>query len=409
MKKTAPAPRKAAPAVSASARLPKGYLASGTAAGLKASGAPDMGLLFSDRPAAVAGVFTSNQVKAAHVRLDAQRIATYGVAQAVIVNSGQANACTGKRGIADAKAVSAAAADALGIARPLALVCSTGRIGVPLDLPRMVPAAARLANALSPSAGEDFARAIMTTDTRPKRFTATFSVEGVPCRVTGFAKGAGMIEPNMGTMLAFLLTDAAVARPSLRPALLSAVSRSFNRVSVDGDRSTNDTALLFSNAAASSVPLSPSHPYWPAFAAALDEVCLRLAKAMAADGEGATKMVTVTVSSARSNRDADLAARAVANSMLVKTSWAGTYPNWGRVMDALGYSPAAVNETKVDIFYDGVPAVLGGVSAGTPQARLEKILAKPAFALDIHLHLGAGTATVYTCNCTEQYVVINKD
>jgi glutamate N-acetyltransferase/amino-acid N-acetyltransferase len=390
--------------------LPKGYKAAGIAAGLKASGKADMGMLFSESPALAAGCFTTNQVQAATVRLDRQRVETYGVAHGVVVNSGQANACTGKRGLEDAKAMAREMARCLGVAAETVLVGSTGRIGVPLRMDVVVPGIRKLAEGLSADGGEAFAQGILTTDTRAKRFTAVFTAGGKKCRLTGIAKGAGMIEPCMGTMLAFVVTDAAVAnRKALQAALQAAVRKSFNRVSVDGDRSTNDTVLLLANGAAGGEAIGPKHPDWAAFTEALEGVTLRLAKAMARDGEGASKMVTVRVKGARSAAEADIAARSVANSLLVKTSWVGTFPNWGRVMDALGYSKAKVREEKVDIFYDGVQAVKGGMAAPVKAGALEKILGGKEFTVECRLGLGKGEAVVYTCDCTEEYVVINKE
>ena len=390
--------------------LPKGYRAAGIAAGLKASGKADMAMLFSEVPAAVAGCFTTNQVQAATVRLDRERVEKYGVAHGVVVNSGQANACTGKRGIADAKAMAREMGRCLGVAEETVLVGSTGRIGVPLRMDVVLPGIGKLAEALSADGGEDFARGIMTTDTRAKRFTATFMAGGKKCRLTGIAKGAGMIEPCMGTMLAFVVTDAAVRdRRSLQAALLEAVKKSFNRVSVDGDRSTNDTVLLLANGAAGGEAIGPKDEGWAGFVEALEGVTLRLAKEMARDGEGASKMVTVRVKGARSAAEADIAARSVANSLLVKTSWVGTFPNWGRVMDALGYSKAKVREEKVDVFYDVVQAVKGGIAAPVKAGMLERILGKKEFEVECRLGLGKGEAVVYTCDCTEEYVVINKE
>ena len=390
--------------------LPKGFRSAGIAAGLKPSGKPDMAMLFSETPALAAGCFTTNQVQAATVRLDRERIGRYGVAHGVVVNSGQANACTGKRGIADAKAMAREMGRCLGVAEETVLVGSTGRIGVPLRMDVVLPGIRALAGKLSEDGGEDFARGILTTDTRAKRFTATFTAGGKRCRLTGIAKGAGMIEPCMGTMLAFVATDAAIAnRKVLQAALLEAVKKSFNRVSVDGDRSTNDTVLLLANGAAGGTAIGPKDPAWAAFTEALEGVTLRLAKAMARDGEGASKMVTVRVTGARSAADADTAARSVANSLLVKTSWVGTFPNWGRVMDALGYSKAKVREDKVDIFYDGVQAVKGGLAAPVKAGVLEKILGGQEFTVECRLNLGKGEAVIYTCDCTEEYVVINKD
>jgi glutamate N-acetyltransferase/amino-acid N-acetyltransferase len=393
---------------SSRAALPEGFQAAGTVAGLKASAKPDMALFFSDTPAVLAGTFTTNQVKAAPVRMDAERVATVGMAHGIVVNSGQANACTGKNGIRDAKAMAAHAAGRLGVAPEMFLACSTGRIGVPMQMDRILPGIEQLTSSLSGKGGEAAARGIMTTDTRPKRFTVSFPVNGKSCRLTGIAKGAGMIQPCMATMLAFLLTDAAVERKAMQIALKTAVDRSFNRISVDADQSTNDTVLMLANGRAKHTPLKPGHPDWPTFVAALEGITFRLAMEMVRDGEGASKMVTVKVKGARSLKEADEAARSVANSFLVKTSWVGSYPNWGRVMDALGYSAAKINEAKVDIFYDRLQAVKGGLKTDVSISRLSKVVARKEFTLTIDLHLGRGDATVYSCDCTEEYVRINK-
>ena len=390
------------------ATLPSGFRAAGIVAGLKASGQPDMALFFSDSPATLAGTFTTNQVKAATVRLDSERVASIGAAHGIVVNSGQANACTGKNGLRDAQAMAAHAAAQFGVAPELFLVCSTGRIGIPLRMDLILPGIEKLARTVVPSGGESAARGIMTTDTRPKRFTVPFLANGKPCRLTGIAKGAGMIQPCMATMLAFLLTDAKVDRRAMQKALRSAVDKSFNRISVDADQSTNDTVLLLANGRAGNAPLKPGHPDWPAFVAALDGVTFRLAMEMVRDGEGAQKMVTVTVQGARSPADAEAAARAVANSFLVKTSWVGSYPNWGRLMDALGYSPARVDENKVEIHYGPLLAAQNGLKAGASIERLSQIAARKEFSITLDLHLGRHAATVYSCDCTEEYVQINK-
>ncbi len=393
---------------SAKATLPAGFRASGIVAGLKKNRQPDMALFFSDSPAVVAGTFTTNQVKAATVRLDSERVQTIGMAHGIVVNSGQANACTGKAGLRDAKTMAAHAAARLGVAPELFLVCSTGRIGVPLRMDLILPGIEKLSDALSPAGGEAAALGILTTDTVPKRHTVRFTANGQSCRLTGIAKGSGMIQPHMATMLAFLLTDAAIERRAMQKALNAAVSRSFNRISVDADQSTNDTVLLLANGRAGHSALKPGHPDWPSFVAALEGVTFRLAMDMVRDGEGAQKLVTVHVRGARTAADAEAAARSVANSFLVKTSWVGTYPNWGRVMDALGYAPAKVDETRVEILYDKLLAVKNGLKAGASVERLSTVVAQKAFTLTIDLHLGRHAATVYSCDCTEDYVRINK-
>ncbi|NCC95133.1 MAG: bifunctional ornithine acetyltransferase/N-acetylglutamate synthase, partial [Opitutae bacterium] len=225
---------------------------------------------------------------------------------------------------------------------------------------------------------------------------------------TGIAKGSGMIQPCMATMLAFLLTDAKLDRRALQKALKAAVDKSFNRISVDADQSTNDTVLLLANGCAGNAPLKPGHRDWPAFVAALEGVTFRLAMAMVRDGEGAQKLVTVRVQGASTPADAEAAARSVANSFLVKTSWVGSYPNWGRIMDALGYSPARVDETKVEIRYGPLLCARHGLKAGASVEQLSKIVARKEFTITIDLHLGRHAATVYSCDCTEDYVKINK-
>ena len=393
---------------SAAATPPAGLRAAGIVAGLKASGKPDMAMFFSDAPAALAGTFTTNQVKAATVRLDSERVASVGIARGIVVNSGQANACTGKQGLKDAQAMAVHAAKQFGVAPETFLVCSTGRIGVPLRMDIILPGIEKLARSVVPTGGESAARGIMTTDLVPKRYTATFPANGRTCRFTGIAKGSGMIQPCMATMLAFLLTDAKVDRRALQKALKAAVDKSFNRISVDADQSTNDTVLLLANGCAGNRALKPGHRDWPAFVAALEGVTFRLAMAMVRDGEGAQKLVTVRVQGARTPADAEAAARSVANSFLVKTSWVGSYPNWGRIMDALGYSPAAIDENKVEIRYNHLLAAKNGLKAGASIEQLSKVAAQKEFAITIDLHLGRHAATVYSCDCTEEYVKINK-
>ncbi|MBM4154414.1 MAG: bifunctional glutamate N-acetyltransferase/amino-acid acetyltransferase ArgJ [Lentisphaerae bacterium] len=386
-------------------RLPKGFRAAGVTAGIKKSGAKDMAMIVADVPAVVAGTFTTNQVKAAPVKLDMERLKGR-TARAIVVNSGNANACNGPRGMRDARRMGAVAAAALGVPEGHVFVSSTGTIGLPMPMEVIEKGIGLLAAALSPDGGTDASDAILTTDTRPKRWTVPLRIGGKDVTVTGMCKGAGMIEPNMATMLGYLLTDAAVAPAALQKLLKAAVDDSFNRVSVDGDRSTNDT-VLFLASGASGARLAPGRPGWTAFEAAVREVTLELAKMIARDGEGASRYVTIRVSGAKSDRDADLAARSVANSFLVKTAWAGPNANWGRVMDALGYSDAKVVEAKVGIRFDELVAVVRGQPGPASREDLKAVIARPEFTVDIHLGLGRGQAVVYTCNCTEEYVRIN--
>jgi len=388
--------------------LPAGFVGAGISAGIKRSGKRDLMLVASDRPAACAGVFTTNQVQAAPVKLD-REVVKRKTARALIVNSGNANACTGAKGMRDAKAMAALTAKLLKVKAAEVLVCSTGAIGKPMPMNTVSAGIQSIVPALAPSGGPAAADAIMTTDTRKKTATVKLAIDGKPVTITAFAKGAGMIEPNMATMLGFFFTDAAVEPRALQHALKQAVDASFNRISVDGDMSTNDTCLLLANGAAGNKPLTPKHKDWNAFTSALFVMALDLAKKIARDGEGASKLITVRVEGARTDAEADAAARAVANSMLVKTCWNGDYPNWGRIMDAIGYSPAKVDETKVDIFYGALQAVRKGVATKTSVQALSKVQQQERFTITIHLHLGKGQAEVYTCDCSEEYVRINVD
>ena len=385
--------------IGGSITAPRGFRAAGIAAGIKSSGKKDMALIVSDSPATVAATFTTNQVKAAPVKLS-MRHARSGKACAIIANSGNANACT-KDGAIHARAMAVAVARRLGCMENHVLVCSTGRIGVNLPIVKVEAGVKTLLGVLSRQGGSAAAHAIMTTDTFAKEVAVQFKAGGKTIRIGGIAKGAGMIQPNMATMLSFITTDAAIPRAALQQALKRAVNQSFNRISIDGDTSTNDTVILLANGVAGAAPLAK-------FQEALDHVCLELAKMIVRDGEGVTKFVTINVRGARNDRDAEFAARAVANSVLVKTSWCGGDPNWGRILDALGYSRAQVNDELVEVAYDGLPAVQGGWAAHTPHAKLKRIVAQPTFTIDINLHLGRGRCTMHTCDLTEKYVELNK-
>ena len=374
----------------------RGFRAAGLAAGIKKSGKKDMALIVSDVPATVAGVFTRNQVKAAPVKLDMLHVKC-GQARAIIANSGNANACTGKWGLVHAQAMATAVARRIQAPDEQVLVCSTGRIGVPLPIVKIEAGIKKLLRQVRREGAHDAALGIMTSDTFPKEC----AVRVGKFHVGGIAKGAGMIHPNMATMLSFITTDAAVPRAALQRALRHAVNQSFNRISIDGDMSTNDTVLCLANGVAGKVSR-------PAFQEALDYVCLELAKMMVQDGEGASKFVTVEVHGAKSDRAAEFAARAVCNSALVKTSWCGGDPNWGRLMDALGYSRCPVVEEQVDIAYNGLLAVKSGQPTRTPVAKLRKIAKSPTFTIRIDLHLGHGRCTMHTCDFTEDYVTFNK-
>jgi len=388
-----------------------GFRAAGVEAGVRHAGRRDVALLAADAPCAAAAMFTTNAVAAAPVVYDRAAVAG-GRAQAILVNSGIANACTGEKGLADARKCAEAAAAALGIDPSLVLVASTGVIGRRLPVPVMVKGAAAAAAALSrgPTADEDASRAIMTTDTRPKRASVTVKIGSRKVTVGGMCKGSGMIEPNMATMLGFITTDAAISPAALKRALKLAVAKSFNRVVVDGDESTNDSVFVLASGAAGNKTISSGTPDFRVFTEALSAVCVSLARQMAADGEGATKFVTVTVRNAATERDAERAARAIARSPLAKTAWFGKDPNWGRVLAAAGYSGAKVDDRKAEVFYGRTWAYRKGKVADAAQlAKLAGELEKKDLDVIVDLHLGKACASIYTCDFSLDYVHINAD
>lgn len=419
---------------------PQGFLASGVFCDIKRLGTGkgsnkgakrDLALIVSEVPATAAGLFTTNQVCAAPVKVCLEHLRE-GVAQAIVVNSGNANACTGRQGLKDARAMAALTAQAFHLPATQVLVASTGRIGVPLPMASLRAGIADAAQLLGHDAAhaDEATEAIMTSDTKPKQVAVEFRLSGQPVRIGGICKGAGMIQPGMSatgqrpaaaplhaTMLAFITTDAAVDRETLHAVLEQAVAHSFNRITVDGDMSTNDTVVALANGLAGnpkSELQSRNSRDRAVFQAALAHVCLELAKQIVRDGEGVTRFVTVRVTGARTPADADAAARAVANSALVKTSWFGGDPNWGRIIDAVGYSPATIAEDRVDIGYSapGSRRVLWSLRRGQPtKAAFKSLCAAVApreFELHIRLNLGEGSAVMYAADLTEEYVDFNK-
>lgn len=371
--------------------LPQKFRAAGLHAGVKKDGVKDMALFVSEVPAQAAGVFTTNQVCAAPVKIDRDHLAN-GKGQAIIVNSGNANACTGPQGLEDARIMARLTADALELPIEDTFVCSTGSIGKQLPMDVIGSGIQSLVAELGPD-GIDAADGILTSDS--KRKVARLEFEGGASMVA-VAKGAGMIQPNMATMLCFVLTDLQV--DNAQAALSAATDQSFNRITVDGDMSTNDTVLLLANGA-SGVRLDPV-----LFQQALDKLLLDLALQIVHDGEGISKVVTLKISGAHSDADADTIARAIANSLLVKTAWAGTYPSWGRVMDAIGYAGAPIEEEKIIIDFNDTRKVTGGLDTGADTAA---ITAADEFTISVQLGLGSGSAILYTTDCTEAYVRFN--
>ena len=389
----------------------KGFRAAGVAAEIKYKGRNDVALIVADRPCAAAAVFTTNKVAAAPVVYD-REIIKGGRIQAILANSGCANACTGENGYKDAELSALATAGELGIDPALVLVASTGVIGRRLPIERLLVGMKAAKAALGRTAAHGLAaeKAVMTTDTRPKEACAKVVIGGKTVTVGGMAKGSGMIEPNMATMLGFITTDAAISPAMLRRSLLLAIEKSFNRVVVDGDESTNDSVFLMASGEAGNEKITRSGEDFRAFTDALCAVCISLARQMATDGEGATKFVTVTVRGAKTQRDADRAARAVAKSPLAKTSWFGRDPNWGRVLAAVGYSGAEVEDMKTEVFYGKEWAFRCGQVADEAQLeRLGKVLAADAFEVVVDLHLGKFESSIYTCDFSLDYVHINAD
>ena len=389
----------------------KGFRAAGVAAEVKYKGRNDVALIVADEPCAAAALFTTNKVAAAPVVYD-RSVIKGGRIQAILANSGCANACTGEQGLADARLSALVTAGELGIDPHHVLVASTGVIGRRLPMDRLLAGMKLAKKALGRTAahGLDAEKAIMTTDTRPKQACATTTVGGKKVVVGGMSKGSGMIEPNMATMLGFVTTDAAVSPRMLRRALQLAVGKSFNRLVVDGDESTNDSVFLLASGKAGNREIDKSGKDFDAFLEALESVCVSLARQMATDGEGATKFVTVTVKGAKTERDAERAARAVAKSPLAKTSWFGKDPNWGRVLAAVGYSGAEVSDMQAEVFYDRAWAFRRGQIADEAQlARLAKVMEKDEFTVTVDLHLGKYESSIYTCDFSLDYVHINAD
>lgn len=387
----------------------QGFQFSVVEAAIKKPGRKDLALICSESPASAAAVFTTNKVKAAPVLLSTERIAS-GRCQALVVNSGNANACTGAQGMLDAIETSRLLAEALQIADELVQVSSTGVIGVSLPMDRIRNALPSLASGCGSATLDDLAAAIMTTDTFPKTAMRSASIEGKEYTVAGVAKGAGMIMPNMATMLSFILTDAAVTPSLLGELFRRAVDRSFNAITIDGDTSTNDTCLIMANGAAGTPPITAGTPAAETFAGLLDEVLLELAKQIVKDGEGATKFVEITIKGAVSDADAKQAAMAVANSSLVKTAFFGQDANWGRIFAAVGYSGAEVNPDLLALWFDDVCMARNGVFAGDDaEARGTEVLRNKEFTVTVDLGIGKGAATVYTSDLSHDYVSINAD
>ena len=391
---------------------PLGFQAAGVCAGLKRSHAPDMAMIWSETPCSFSGTFTSNLFPAAPVQLCRERVLKQKKIQAVVINSGVANACTGIEGYSNAEKMAALTARELKIDPGMVMVSSTGRIGNQLPMDIIEKGIVLAAKSLRPDGGAEAANAIMTTDTKPKEIALSFAAGDRKVTIGGMCKGAGMIAPKMkvphATMLCYITTDCAISNELLGSMLGEVGDDSFNKVIVDGDMSTNDTVIVMANGA-SGVEIRENSPDALHFKVALTMVAQHLARAIAMDGEGATKFVSVEVTGAANAAEAEMCARTVANSLLCKTAWFGCDPNWGRVLAAAGRSGANFSPENVSLDYDEMPVVRNGMDAGTAEEELAKLMKRGEFSVKLDLGEGHGAFTVWTSDVSYEYVKINAD
>lgn len=388
---------------------PKGFLAAGVKAGIKKSGKQDVAIIYSEVPAAAAGVFTTNTMAAAPVVIS-RKVAASGVASAVAVNAGCANACTGEQGTLDAQQMAKEAAAALSVPTEQVFVASTGIIGQTLPMDKLTAGIKDAASKLTKEGEADACMAILTTDTTEKKTAYTFPVAGQTVTIAGMAKGSGMIHPNMATMLGFITTDAAIDSALLQQALKTATEVSFNMVSVDGDTSTNDSVFVMANGMAGNAKITDAASAdFAVFQEALTTVCTDLAKKIAKDGEGASKFLEVNVEGAASFASAKKIAMAIAKSPLVKTAFFGEDPNWGRIICAIGYSGENIQPADTNIWIGDIQVVAGGMGADFKEAALKTIMAKDDIVITAKVGNGTGKATVWTCDFSYEYVKINGE
>ena len=387
---------------------PRGFSAGGTYAGIKtlSEDKMDVGMLLSDAPCTVAGVFTMSSIVSPTVTVNRETIAAGNAVRGVVVNSGIANAGVGEQGYIDAKEMAALGALAMGVKSEEVLVCSTGVIGVELPMTLIEKGVNQIE--LSSDGGNTLARAMMTTDTHPKETGVTLNLGGTEVRIGGVAKGSGMIHPNMATMLCFVATDAAVDQDCLRSILPEVADSSLNMLTVDGDSSTNDTLFVLANGAAGNSPVTVGSPEADDLKAGLLEVCVQLTRQLAQDGEGATRLLVVELEGARNNGDARSAARTIASSLLVKSAVYGADPNWGRLLAALGRSQAEAVETKIDLYINGVCIMEAGKPIPFHRNAVVALMRGPEVTFRVALNIGDANATAWGCDLTEEYVVINS-
>ena len=386
--------------------FPKGFLYSVARANIKYSDRYDMALIYSKKPAQAAGVFTTNQIKAAPVKICMKRIKS-GIAQALILNSGNANACTGQKGIEDTMLITEKMAEKINTKKEYVLPLSTGVIGLAMPMDKILPALDELVSNIGKVTPSDVASAIMTTDTFPKLAFRQIEADNKIVTMLGICKGAGMICPNMATMLCTILTDASIESELIKESLQDAVRDSFNSITVDGDMSTNDTVLMLANGEAGSKKIVKNSSVWKLFRRSLNELCLDLAQMMVKDAEGGTKFVTITVTGAITSSDAKRVAKSVANSLLVKTALYGGDPNWGRIIAAAGYSGVPVKEEKIEIFINGICLFEKGLPT-MKEEELKSAIKQREIDILINLNVGKSSAKVFTNDLSEEYVRINS-
>jgi len=391
--------------VPGSVAAPRGFRAAGLHIGLKRY-RKDLALIVSQERAAAAATFTTNRVQAAPVHVTREHVQG-GFLRAIVCNSGNANACTGPQGMADARRMAELTAAALGVAPQEVAVASTGVIGVPLPMDKIASGIHKAAQLLSTEGGRDAAEAIMTTDKVPKELAIELEIKGRPVRIGAIAKGSGMIHPNMATMLAFVTTDAAIEPAALQAVVRGSVERTYNRISVDGDTSTNDMVVVMANGMAGHAPLTLEDPELETFAQALDYVNGALARSMVRDGEGATKLVEIRVVGARSEEDAVQIGRSISRSNLVKTAIYGEDANWGRILCAAGYAGVEFDPNRVDVYIGELLVAQNGAGLSFDEAKAKEILHEPDVVLTVDLKAGPAAATVWTCDLTYEYVKIN--
>lgn len=386
----------------------KGFTAAGVKAGIKKSGNLDVAVIYTKTQAVVAGTFTQNKVAAAPVYVSKEVVAT-GTAHAIVANAGCANACTGQQGLDDAHKMAQIAADELGVNANDVIVGSTGVIGVNLPMDKLEAGIKDAVANLSADGSDNAGRAIITTDTHSKSVTCEFELSGKTVRMGAIAKGSGMIRPNMATMLCYITTDIAIDQPLLQKAVSSCVEKSFNMISVDGDMSTNDMVIVLANGEANNAKITAENADYQIFFDKLMMLCTELAKQIAADGEGASKFLTINVKGAKSFADAKTVGMAIANSPLVKTAFFGEDPNWGRVICAVGYSGADMVPEKTVVKFGGITIFANGTGATYDEKALAHVMKQKDIVIDIELNMGQEDATVWSCDLSYEYVKINGE